>query len=81
MQELLWSGSKVAILDSAEQKFLEATMAYGRGTPIMSDDEYDELKASLKNSSSIVTAQGPRCSIRSKKMYGDAVTGEADASL
>ena len=76
MQELLWNGSKVAILDSDEQRFLEATMAYARGKPIMSDEDYDELKGGLKTNSSIVTAQGPRCSIRSKKMYGDAETGE-----
>ena len=75
-QELLWNGSKVAILDSDEQRFLEATMAYARGAPILSDEDYDVLKTSLKSSSSIVTAQGPRCSIRSKKMYGDASTGE-----
>ncbi len=70
--ELIWSGSTVAVLSSDEQRFLEASMAYNRGKPIMSDDEYDALKAELRNKSSIVTAQGPRCSIRSKKMYADA---------
>lgn len=70
--ELLWNGSKVAILDSDEQRFLEATMSYSKGQPIMSDEEYDALKAELKQRSSIVSAQGPRCSIRSKKMYSDA---------
>lgn len=73
-EELLWSGSKVAVLDSDEQKFLEASMAYNRGAPIMTDEAFDELKGKLKNTSSIVTAQGPRCSIRSKKMYSDATT-------
>lgn len=73
-EELLWSGSKVAVLDSDEQRFLEASLAYNRGKPIMSDAQYDELKATLRNSSSIVTAQGPRCSIRSRKLYSDAET-------
>ncbi|KXZ54747.1 hypothetical protein GPECTOR_4g817 [Gonium pectorale] len=69
--ELIWSGSTVAVLSSDEQRFLEASMAYARGKPILSDEEYDTLKAELRNKSSIVTAQGPRCSIRSKKMYAD----------
>jgi uncharacterized Zn finger protein (UPF0148 family) len=38
----------------------------------MSDEDYDALKADLKQRSSIVAAQGPRCSIRSKRMYSDA---------
>ncbi|KAF6264208.1 hypothetical protein COO60DRAFT_1281924 [Scenedesmus sp. NREL 46B-D3] len=71
-EELLWAGSKVAILDSNEQRFLEASQAYVKGQPIMSDEDYDALKAELKLKSSVVAAQGPRCSIRSKKMYSDA---------
>eukprot|EP00775_Hariotina_reticulata_P004953 gene4953-5194_t len=55
--ELLWNGSKVAILDSEEQRFLEASIAYQAGRPILSDDEFDELKAMLKLKSSIVSAQ------------------------
>lgn len=71
-EELIWSGSTVAVLSSDEQRFLEASMAYARGKPILSDEEYDSLKAELRNKGSVVTAQGPRCSIRSKKMYADA---------
>ncbi|GLI67159.1 hypothetical protein VaNZ11_011372 [Volvox africanus] len=71
-EELIWSGSTVAVLSTDEQRFLEASMAYAKGKPIMSDEEYDTLKAELRNKSSIVTAQGPRCSIRTKKMYADA---------
>lgn len=47
-------------------------MAYGRGQPLMSDADYDALKAELRAKASVVTAEGPRCSIRSKKMYSDA---------
>jgi hypothetical protein len=36
-----------------------------QGQPIMSDEDYDALKAELKLKSSVVAAQGPRCSIRS----------------
>lgn len=71
-EELIWNGSKVAILDADEQRFLEASMAYSNGSPIMSDEDYDQLKAELRTRGSIVSAQGPRCSLRSKKMYSDA---------
>lgn len=34
--------------DEDEQKFLEASMAYVAGKPIMNDEEYDKLKLKLK---------------------------------
>jgi len=71
-EELLWSGSKVAILDSDELKFLEASKAYQAGKPVMSDEEFEALKAELKAKNSVAVAQGPRCSLRSRKMYSDA---------
>jgi hypothetical protein len=71
--DLVWSGSQVAVLSSAEQRFLEATISYSKGKPILSDEEYDELKKVLKEQGSMVTQAGPRCSIRSKRMYADAV--------
>jgi hypothetical protein len=71
-EELLWSGSRVPVLSTDEQRFLEASVAYYKKQPIMPDDDFDALKAELRNTSSIVTAQGPRCSIRSKAMYSDA---------
>ena len=33
---------------SDEQKFLEASMAYVAGKPILSDEDYDKLKIALK---------------------------------
>ena len=47
-------------------------MAWNRGKSLLGDSEFDELKARLRQSGSIITAQGPRCSLRSKKMYSDA---------
>ncbi|KAG7672555.1 putative PGR5-like protein 1A, chloroplastic [Nannochloris sp. 'desiccata'] len=70
--ELLWNGSKVAILSSNEKKFLEAVLSFNKGKPIMSNDDFDQLKVALKKENSMVTAAGPRCSIRSRKMYSDA---------
>ncbi|KAI8463884.1 MAG: hypothetical protein J3K34DRAFT_388819 [Monoraphidium minutum] len=71
-EELLWAGSKVVVLDADEQRFLEAVRGWGTGHPIMSDEEFDQLRTDLRVKGSIVAAQGPRCSLRSKKMYADA---------
>lgn len=70
--ELLWAGSKVVVLDSDEQRFLEAVRSWGTGHPIMTDEEFDALRNELRTKGSIVAAQGPRCSLRTKKMYSDA---------
>ncbi|KAE8717214.1 PGR5-like protein 1A [Hibiscus syriacus] len=70
-EELMWEGSSVVMLSSDEQKFLEASMAYVSGKPIMSDEEFDELKRRLKMEGSEIVAEGPRCSLRSRKVYSD----------
>jgi hypothetical protein len=70
--ELVWSGSSVAVMSSTEQRFLEAMMAYTKGKPILTDEEFDKLKGELRSQDSVVTRAGPRCSLRSKKMYSDA---------
>uniref|UniRef100_A0A0F7GY38 PGRL1A transmembrane protein n=1 Tax=Geranium maderense TaxID=28964 RepID=A0A0F7GY38_9ROSI len=70
-EELMWEGSSVVMLSSDEQKFLEAAMAYVSGKPILSDKEYDELKIKLKTEGSDIVAEGPRCSLRSRKVYSD----------
>ncbi|MBA0796719.1 hypothetical protein Gohar_007462 [Gossypium harknessii] len=56
---------------SDEQKFLEASMAYVSGKPILSDEEFDELKMRLKMEGSEIVVEGPRCSLRSRKVYSD----------
>ncbi|KAF7138682.1 hypothetical protein RHSIM_Rhsim07G0096500 [Rhododendron simsii] len=70
-EELMWEGSSVVMLTSDEQKFLEASMAYVAGKPIMSDQEYDSLKRQLKIDGSDIVVEGPRCSLRSKRVYSD----------
>ncbi|KAK2989120.1 hypothetical protein RJ640_027194 [Escallonia rubra] len=70
-EELMWEGSSVVMLSSAEQKFLEASMAYVSGTPIMTDEEFDKLKLQLKMDGSEIVVEGPRCSLRSRKVYSD----------
>nr|KYP67230.1 hypothetical protein KK1_013554 [Cajanus cajan] len=67
-EELMWEGSSVVMLSSDEQKFLEASMAYVSGKPIMNDQEFDQLKLRLKMEGSEIVAEGPRCSLRSRKV-------------
>lgn len=71
-EELIWQGSKVAVLSGDEQRFLEASMAFSAGKPIMSDADFDALKLKLKQQDSSITIQGPRCSLRTKNMYSDS---------
>nr|KAJ0202014.1 hypothetical protein LSAT_V11C600303070 [Lactuca sativa] len=59
-EELMWEGSSVVMLSSDEQKFLEAAMAYVSGNPIMSDKDGSEI-----------VVEGPRCSLRTRKVYSD----------
>ncbi|XP_019053085.1 PREDICTED: PGR5-like protein 1A, chloroplastic [Nelumbo nucifera] len=70
-EELMWEGSSVVMLSSDEQKFLEASMAYVSGKPIMTDEEFDKLKLKLKIEGSQIVVEGPRCSLRSRKVYSD----------
>ncbi|TYK19453.1 PGR5-like protein 1B [Cucumis melo var. makuwa] len=70
-EELMWEGSSVVMLSSDEQKFLEASMAYVSGNPIMTDKEFDDLKLRLKMEGSEIVVEGPRCSLRSRKVYSD----------
>ncbi|XP_072985444.1 PGR5-like protein 1A, chloroplastic [Typha latifolia] len=70
-EELMWEGSSVVMLSPDEQKLLEASMAYVSGNPIMTDVEFDELKLRLKKEGSSIVQEGPRCSLRSRKVYSD----------
>ncbi|KAF2313197.1 hypothetical protein GH714_009726 [Hevea brasiliensis] len=42
-------------------------MAYVSGKPILSDEEFDNLKLKLKQEGSEIVVEGPRCSLRSRK--------------
>ncbi|XP_051119658.1 PGR5-like protein 1A, chloroplastic [Andrographis paniculata] len=70
-EELMWEGSSVVMLSADEQRFLEASMAYASGNPIVSDEEFDKLKQKLKADGSEIVVEGPRCSLRSRKVYSD----------
>ncbi|KAM0889350.1 hypothetical protein ACQ4PT_027744 [Festuca glaucescens] len=70
-EELMWEGSSVVMLSPDEQRLLEASMAYVSGNPIMTDAEFDDLKLRLKKEGSDIVQEGPRCSLRSRKVYSD----------
>tara|TARA_B100001109_G_C18779387_1_gene434632 strand:+ start:118 stop:846 length:729 start_codon:yes stop_codon:yes gene_type:complete len=70
-EELMWEGSSVVIMDSDEQRFLEATEAYFAGKPVLSDADFDALKQRLMEKGSKIALAGPRCSLRSQKVYSD----------
>jgi hypothetical protein len=59
------------------QRFLEASLAFARGAPSLSDAEYDALKLELKDSGSRVALAGPRCSLRSQRVYSDSTVDYA----
>ncbi|KAL9246771.1 hypothetical protein vseg_020265 [Gypsophila vaccaria] len=70
-EELMWEGSSIVMLSGDEQRFLEASMAYVSGKQILSDKEFDDLKLRLKMEGSMIVVEGPRCSLRSRKVYSD----------
>ena len=45
-----------------ESRFLQASMAAASNKPIISDEEYDELKAKLRNKNSKIVQQVGGCS-------------------
>lgn len=71
-EELMWEGSSVVILSSDEQKLMEACVAYAAGKPNLTDAEFDALKLKLKKTGSKIAIEGPRCSLRSRKVYSDS---------
>ncbi|KAJ1460843.1 hypothetical protein M885DRAFT_508288 [Pelagophyceae sp. CCMP2097] len=65
-EDLVWEGSDYAVLSRNETKFLGAMASFASGEPIMSNAEFDELKASLKAQNSLIAVtKEPRCFIDS----------------
>mmetsp|Transcript_41950 Transcript_41950/g.133904 ORF Transcript_41950/g.133904 Transcript_41950/m.133904 type:complete len:186 (+) Transcript_41950:620-1177(+) len=51
---------------------LEAKEAYYANKSVMSDAEFDALRRRLLDEGSTIALEGPRCSLRSKRVYSDA---------
>jgi len=61
-EDLAWEGSLLVNLKREETLFMNAAIAYRKGTPIISDTEYDQLKKTLKeNNSKIAVQTDPQC--------------------
>lgn len=61
-EDLSWEGSALVQLNRDEVKFLDAKIAYSKGTPILSDKDFDALKATLMDSGSKIAVQtNPEC--------------------
>ena len=63
-EDLQWNGSSVVVVGRQEAKYLAAMQAYLKGSPIMTDDEFDDLKKELKETgSSFAVDTEPKCYI------------------
>ncbi|KAL0690820.1 hypothetical protein Bca4012_090499 [Brassica carinata] len=61
-EELMWEGSSFVMLSSNEQKFLEASVSYVCGNPIISEEKYYKLEMKLNMDEKEIVLEGPRCS-------------------
>ncbi|GAB0497957.1 hypothetical protein MMPV_009295 [Pyropia vietnamensis] len=73
-KELTWQGSDVVTLSRDEFRFLDAAKSFEKGKSIMSDEEFDELKMTLRRQGSVVAvARGPRCSIERQITFSEVI--------
>lgn len=60
-EDLSWEGSALVTLNRNETRFLNAVVAYNKGSPILSDSEFDTLKINLRETGSkIAVATEPK---------------------
>jgi hypothetical protein len=63
-EDLSWNGSPVVQLNRKEATYLAAVQAYLKGEPIMSNADFDSLKAELKEEKSrFAVSTEPKCYI------------------
>jgi len=63
-EDLQWNGSGVTQMNRKEARYLAAVQAYMKGTPDMSDTEFDSLKNELMEASSVfAVSTEPKCYI------------------
>jgi len=65
-EDLAWNGSPVVVMSKKEAQYLQAMQDYLKGTPSMTDTEYDQLKKELMEAESKFAVQTePKCYIDS----------------
>jgi hypothetical protein len=63
-EDLQWSGSPMVAMSANEVKFMTAKQEYMKGTPVLSDAEFDQLKKELKEEGSkFAVDKEPKCYI------------------
>lgn len=63
-EDLSWNGSKMVQMNRNEAQYIAAKQAFTKGSPIMSDKEFDDLKATLKEENSVfAVSTEPKCYI------------------
>ena len=63
-EDLAWNGSAMVNMNRQETKYLSAMQDYMKGKPSLSDKEFDDLKAELKDQGSpFASSTEPKCYI------------------
>ena len=63
-EDLQWNGSDMVVMNRKEAMYLAAVQAYLKGTPTISDSEFDALKLELKETGSkFAVSTSPKCYI------------------
>jgi hypothetical protein len=63
-EDLTWAGSPIVVMNRKEAAYLNAMQEYLKGTPMMSDSDFDQLKKELMDDGSKFAVQTePKCYI------------------
>jgi hypothetical protein len=63
-EDLTWAGSPIVVMNRKEAAYLNAMQEYLKGTPMMSDSDFDQLKKELMDEGSKFAVQTePKCYI------------------
>ena len=85
-QDCVHTCVNVGPLDSADPEVVEhlykqAKEAYHSGSPILSDDVFDDIESELRYQRSKLVSKGPRCSLRGLNIYSDAQLDKSQTFL
>uniref|UniRef100_A0A7S0Z0L4 Uncharacterized protein n=1 Tax=Hemiselmis tepida TaxID=464990 RepID=A0A7S0Z0L4_9CRYP len=81
-EDLAFSGSDVALMNRMEVMFMVAANRYAEGNPIMSDEEFDNIRRKLKERNSIaVVHKVPTCRVDTNTCKADLTVDELKNNL
>eukprot|EP00282_Hemiselmis_andersenii_P039542 CAMPEP_0169444616 /NCGR_PEP_ID=MMETSP1042-20121227/9995_1 /TAXON_ID=464988 /ORGANISM="Hemiselmis andersenii, Strain CCMP1180" /LENGTH=323 /DNA_ID=CAMNT_0009555945 /DNA_START=37 /DNA_END=1008 /DNA_ORIENTATION=+ len=81
-EDLAFSGSDVALMNRMEVMFMVAANRYAEGNPIMSDEEFDNIRRKLKERNSIaVVHKVPTCRVETNTCKADLTVDELKDNL